>query len=168
MTMIFTNRAILFLVALVAIFFIGLEALGIDKFIIVLNALFIGTSLAIAIAYWRLFWDSLFDGNPFNRARQMTWSFFAVYMAILFGALGSIYTRTFDLPTQSTLLLAISRFLAIVGAVGQVTAPDFGLGLFYGLDRKLLTGAILIGLLASVILIWMQDTAAMAANYLSF
>lgn len=165
MKTILTSRVILLIAALSAVFCIALWALRIDKLIIVLNGLFIGTSVAIAIAYWRLFWDALIDGNPFNRARQMTWSFFAAYLAILFGALGSIYTRSYDLPTQSTLMLAIGRYLAIVAAVGQVTAPDFGLGLFYGLDRKVLVGAILFGLVVAVILIWMQGTAALALTF---
>lgn len=168
MKTIITNRALLFVCGLTAAFCVALWALGVDRLILVLNAVFIGTSVTLAAAYWRLFWDAVVDTNPFNRARQMTWSFMLAYLAILLGSLGSIYTRAYGLPTQSTLVLAVARYLAIVAAIGQVTAPDFGLGLFYGLDRKILAGAILFGVLVTVILIWMQGTEAMAASILSF
>lgn len=165
MKKIFTNRVLLLVAILAAIYCIALWTLGVKNLIVVENSLFIGTSVTLAIAYWRLFWDAVVDPNPFNRARQMTWAFFIAYIALLCGASGSIQAMASGEPTTTTFTISVGRYLAIVAGIGQVTAPDFGHGIFYGLDRKVLTGAILIGVVVSVILIWLQGTAAMAMTF---
>lgn len=165
MKKIFTNRALLFIFGLVAVFVAALWGLGIERLIIVENSLFIGTSATLAIAYWRLFWDAVVDPNPYNRARQMTWAFFVAYTALLCGAAGSIQSLTVGEPTTTTVTIAVSRYLAIVAAIGQVTAPDFGRGVFYGLDRKVLAVAILFGVSVAMLLIYLQGTSAMAGVF---
>ena len=162
MKKIITNRALVFGLGLIAVFCAALWALGIENLILVENSLFIGTSVTLAIAYWRLFWDAVVDPNPFNRARWMTWAFFIAYLALLCGASGSIQTLATGEPTTTTPTIALGRYLAIIAGIGQATAPDFGLGIFHGTDRKVLGGAILFGVIVSTVLIWLQGTAAMA------
>lgn len=165
MKKIITSRVLLFGSGLAAVFLVALWALGIANLILLENSLFIGTSVTLAIAYWRLFLDAIVDPNPFNRARWMTWAFFIAYLALLCGASGSIQAMATDEPTTTTFTIAVGRYLAIVAGIGQVTAPDFGRGIFFGIDRKVLTGAILLGIVVSVVLIWVQGTAAMAMSF---
>jgi hypothetical protein len=160
--MIATSRVVLVIAAVVGVFTASLYALSVDRVIIVLNALFVGTSVAIAVSYWRLFINALAGHSPYDRVRQMTWGFFLCWLAIAFGTFGSIYTRLYELPTQTTVLLALSRFFAIGAAILQVTAPDFGQGLFHGRDRKLLAGSIVIGLAVAIILIYGQGVSVLA------
>jgi hypothetical protein len=39
----------------------------------------------------------------------------------------------------------------------QVTAPDFGLGLFHGRDRRVLWASVTIGLLVAIVTITLQQ-----------
>ncbi len=152
---IFAGAATLLLLA-------GFSVFSVDRLIVILNSLFIGTSVTVAISFWRLFRDALF-GGPYDRV-HIGLAGALLDLAILFGASGSIYTRMFDLPTQTTILLVISRFLAIFAAVLQVTAPDFGHGLFYGRDRRLLIASIVIGIIAASVLMYGQEEEILAAE----
>lgn len=166
MKKIITSHVVGFIAVSAAIFAIAMWTLSVGRFITILNGLFVGTSVAVGLAYWRLFVDAMFGDKtgPYKRVRQMTWGFFILWLAVFFGASGSIYTKIMDMPTQTTVVLALSRYFAITAAVVQVTAPDYGQDIFHGRDRKVLAGSAALGLAVAIILIYLQGTSAEGAT----
>ena len=124
--------------------------------IILLNGLLVGSMSAIAVAYHELIWYAIKGEGVYNRVRQMTLGFALMWIVFGIGLGTSIYIRVADLPATAYTSVAFARYLAIVAAILQVTAPDFGLGLFHGRDRKVLTASIGIGLVVAVVTILLQ------------
>ncbi len=120
-----------------------------DKLILVLNGLFAGTAAAILVAFGKLLANAVMGVRPYDRVRQMTLGFFLCWVAYTIGVVVSIYFRSADIFVNSSYGTAAGRYIAIIAAVLQVTAPDFGLGIFHGRERKVLaTGFVVGGLVA--------------------
>lgn len=150
------NR-VLYIAALSAGMFVGLRSLfNPIQFVIFLNGIFAGSIVAIIVAYHRLIWFALLGVGEYNRVRQMTMGFAVCWLAVCVGASNSIYLRSVGADIASTGATAIARYLAIIAAILQVTAPDFGLGLFHGRDRRILWISLTLGLAAAVIVILFQ------------
>jgi len=161
-----TGYAAFFAVA-AAVFIALVKFLPLDSLIVLLNGAFIGTMLAITVAYGRLFYDAMADKVRFGRemtddVRQMVISFLACWLAygIIVGS--SFYVRAADEPVTSMLATAVSRYIAILAAVGQITAPDYGVSVFYGRDRKFLWLALGFGVLAGITAVVMQEQQTLA------
>lgn len=120
------------------------------EFIIFLNGIFAGSIVAILVAYHKLIWYAILGVGEYNRVRQMTIGFAVCWLAICVGASNSIYLRAIDAQITTTDMTAVARYLSVIAAMLQVTAPDFGLGLFYGRDRRVLWASISVGLLVAV------------------
>lgn len=133
------------------------------ELIVLLNGLFVGSAVAIIVAYWKLLWYAILGIRPYDRVRQMTIGFFLCWLAYVLGVMVSIYLRSTGAITTPIVLTAASRYVAIIAAVLQVTAPDFGLGIFHGRDRKTLWTGISLGGLVAIAAIWMQAADALAA-----
>lgn len=71
--------------------------------------------------------------------------------------LSSIYARAEGALLTAPTLTAAVRYLFILAAILQITAPYFGLGLFHGSDRKTLWLGFVLGLIAAVSSIYFQD-----------
>lgn len=143
---------------LLAVIYSGLVTLvPAATLIIVLNGVFVGCMVAITVAYHRLIWFALLGVGDYNRVRQMTLGFAIAWAAIGVGAINSIYLRSIGADIPATALTAATRYLAIIAAVLQVTAPDFGLGLFHGRDRRVLWSGALLGSVAAIFTIVLQD-----------
>ena len=158
------NRVIISAAGLVALFLAMAYAIPVDFLIVLLNAVFIGSMAAISIAYWPLVKNAVLGVRPYDRVRQMTIGFALCWVAYIMSVSVSVYFRSADITVQSSLFTAAGRYVAVVAAVMQVTAPDFGLGLFHGRDRKVLYTGIGVGLFIALAIIVMQETSALADN----
>jgi hypothetical protein len=125
--------------------------------IILLNGLFIGAVASVFVAYHELILGSIFGVEKYNRVQQMTVSFFVMWSVLAFSACLSAYNRSIDWPLAVPTGTVALRYLSIIAAILQVTAPDFGLGLFHGRDRKMLWVASLTGIIVAIAAIFFQD-----------
>lgn len=153
------SRVVIASIVIIAGFIILYNIFTPANLIILLNGLFVGSLVSIAIAYHELVWMAIRGDGIYDRIRQMTLGFAVQWLVIIIGASTSIYIRMADLPTTTFTMVALSRYLAIVAAILQVTAPDFGLGLFHGRDRKVLTASVITGLIVSFAVIVAQGGA---------
>lgn len=154
------NKVVGISAALAALFGLLVLYVPLDSLVVALNSVFAGTMAAILVAYFPLLRNAILGVHPYDRVRQMTLGFFLCWLAYCIVVLSSIYVRSFGYDGTTSILTAASRYLAIVAAGLQVTAPDFGLGLFHGRDRKVLTAGIVSGLLVALVAIFMQGTTA--------
>lgn len=151
------NRVTLGALGLAALFF-GLVAYSDpESLIIVLNGIFAGCMVAIVVAYHRLIAGAALGIGEYDRVRQMTMGFAVIWIAICLSSMTSIYARSEGTPLTAPMSTAGVRFLFILGAIMQITAPDFGLGLFHGRDRKTLWLGFVLGLITAIGTIYFQD-----------
>ena len=126
-----------------------------DHLIMLLNAVLSGTLMAIVVAYGPLLWNSLLGLKTYDRVRQMTFGFALCWMAYAIHTGFSIYLRSSGFEVNSSYLTAAGRYIAIIAAMLQVTAPDFGLGLFHGRSRNtLLTGVFAGAMTATIVMLF--------------
>ncbi|MGO8269287.1 hypothetical protein ACC862_24300 [Rhizobium ruizarguesonis] len=153
------NRVITGALALSALFFGLVSAVDPVTLIVFLNSLFVGAMVAIIVAFHRLIIGAAFGFVEYDRVRQMTLGFAVVWAVVALSAANSIYLRSagYDIPANA--ITAAGRYLAIVAAVLQVTAPDFGYGLFFGRDRRVLWAGFGLGSMAAVLAVWLQWNA---------
>lgn len=123
---------------------------------VLLNGLFAGAMTAIGVTYYKLLWDAWFSPDDFNRVRQMTLTIGGQWLVISLFIWTSIYVNSGNYPTTFVISSLFARYLATIVAVFQVTAPDYGDGLFYGADRKFLGLGLLVGLLVGVGVVFYQ------------
>ncbi len=151
------SRVVVFAVAAVAGFGVLAFFVPAEKLTVLMNGVFAGTIAALAVAYWKLIWNATLGIRPYDRVRQMTLGFALSWVAILLGVYMSIYYRVKGIDTNASYLVAFTRYIASIAAVLQVSAPDFGLGLFHGRERKTLWTGIGVGLVVAITMILAQD-----------
>lgn len=151
------NRVIFTTVVAALGFFALATSLPLDFLIAFLNGVFMGCMAAIALAYWPLVTNAVLGVRPYDRVRQMTLGFALCWAAYIISVALSIYLRASDGIVSSSMITAFSRYVAIIAAVLQVTAPDFGLGIFHGRDRKVLYTGISVGLAVAAVIVFMQE-----------
>lgn len=156
------NRVIVSILAAAALFALLLAATPLPRFIIVLNGIFAGAMAAVTVAYWRLMWNAVLGIRPYDRVRQMTLGFALGWAAYGLSVMVSVYLRSAGAEINTSVLTAASRYVAIIAAMLQVTAPDFGLGLFHGRDRKVLFTSIAVGLAVAVVIMLVQTKTVLA------
>lgn len=144
---------------LASLFLFLIYAIPADHLIILLNSVFVGSMVSVAVAYHELIWQALAGDGIYDRIRQMTLGFALCWLVIVIGAATSIYIRLADLPAATYTSVAAMRYISIIAALLQVTAPDFGLGLFHGRDRKVLISSLGLGLLTAAVLSVLQVIA---------
>ena len=153
---------------MLATIFFGLAVIiPTPTFIIVLNGAYIGTMFAITIAYGELMTQSIFgygDRRKYDDIRQMVIGLFLTWLAYGMSVSSSVYLRAADQSGQALVFTAAGRYVAIIGAIMQITAPNLGEPVFSGRDRKLLWAGVAAGLLLASILIFMQATNALAVG----
>jgi hypothetical protein len=137
-----------------------------NELIILLNGLFFGAVTAVAIAYGKLVLFAILGRSPYDKVWQMTLGFFILWLAVFVAVANSVFIRTIGEPAPINDLTSIARYLSIIAACVQVTAPDFGLGIFHGRDRKVLWASVTVGLLVAVLVILLQQFGQEAARCL--
>lgn len=150
------NRVVAIAVLSTAIFLGLAYVFPMPHLLVLLNGVFAGTMAAVTVAYWRLLWNAVLGIRPYDRVRQMTLGFALCWAAYIISVLSSIYFQSTGLDINSSLFIAGSRYLAIIAAVLQVTAPDFGLGLFHGRDRKVLATGVVVGIIVAFVVVFAQ------------
>lgn len=162
----FINRVINdpLLAALMAtlIFVLLFISMPLRSLIMVLNGMFFGSMAAVVVAFWSLIVNTVNGQRPYDRVRQMTLSFLLQWVAYIGSAYGSVYVRSGGLVVVDLTSTAIFRYIAICAAVMQVTAPDFGLGIFHGRDRKTLWTSLIVGLVVAFAVIFIQTDETLA------
>lgn len=156
------NRVVIAIVAAAALFAALLAVLPLTSFIVILNGIFAGTMAAVVVAYWRLLWNAVLGIRPYDRVRQMTLGFALCWTAYVLGVMVSIYLRSAGAEINTSVLTAASRYVAIIAAMLQVSAPDFGLGLFHGRDRKVLFTSVLVGAVVAIVIMFAQTETVLA------
>ncbi|MGZ7294658.1 hypothetical protein ACXWQW_09520, partial [Streptococcus pyogenes] len=85
-----------------------------ENLVVALNGVFAGTMAAILVAYFPLLRNAILEVHPYDRVRQMTLGFFLCWLAYCVVVLSSIYMHSADLDNGTTILTAVSRYLAII------------------------------------------------------
>jgi hypothetical protein len=142
--------------ALVAIGTALFEFVPLNHLVQLTNGLFLGSMAAIVVAYGQLIWNAILGVKPYDRVRQMTLGFALCWLAYGLSVVASVYLRSTDAVVTSTYLTVCHRLIAIVAAILQVTAPDFGLGIFHGRDRKMLWASGSVGLAVAAFVTYAQ------------
>lgn len=137
-------------VAGAALFAILSWLIPVGSLILILNGAFAGCLVALAVAFWKLVWDAALGKHPYNRVRQMTFGFFLAWVAYALTVYTSVYFRASSIEVTPALTTAAGRYVAIWAAILQATAPDFGLGLFHGRDRKTLWTGLSLGIAVAI------------------
>lgn len=152
-----TNKRLVLVVIAIVLSFAGLYfSFTPSTLVILLNGLFIGAMAAIGVTFHRLLWDAWANPDDFNRVRQMTLTIAGQWLVIMIWVLTSVYTNAADMPTYAFASVAFARYLATIVAIFQVTAPDYGDGLFYGADRKFLGLGLIIGTAIAMLTVFIQ------------
>ncbi len=134
-------------------------ALSLNNLIIVLNGMFAGALVAFVFAFWKLIMNALNRYSPYTAKRQLMWGIVLMWLAYVISVASSIELRASGVDgdlLNSSYLVAISRASAIMAIFFQVTAPDFGLPMFYGRDRKVLWSGLFIGFAISTFMVYAQ------------
>lgn len=153
------NKLILSTLAAIVFFLILMNVFAVETLIYLMNSAFAGAMVAILVAYWRLVWNAVAGIRPYDRVRQMSLGFFLCWVAYCISVFTSIYFRSADLsgPATASIWTVANRYIAIGAAILQVTAPDFGLGIFHGRDRKTLWTGLAAGVAFGLIVYVMQS-----------
>lgn len=160
------NRVIAAIVAASALFTLLVAFIPMPRLIVILNGGLAGTMGAVVVAYWRLLWNAVLGIRPYDRVRQMTLGFAMCWAAYILVVMISVYLRSSGAEINSSALTAASRYVAIIAAVLQVSAPDFGLGLFHGRDRKVLLTSVVVGFVVAIVITFAQTNGVLAEQSL--
>lgn len=125
--------------------------------LMVTNSLFIGTMVSITVSYGGILLPTILNRKPYDDVSQMAIGILMSWASIGMLIAGSIYILAIDAPITVLLWGAVARWIAINGAIIQITAPDFGHDFLYGRDRKLLWAGFVAGAIVAVLLYLMQD-----------
>lgn len=157
------NKLILSFLAAVVFLLVLINMFEAETLIYIMNSTFAGAMVAILVAYWRLVWNALAGIRPYDRVRQMTLGFVLCWVAYCISVFTSIYFRSADLSGAATTSIwtVMGRYIAIFAAVLQVTAPDFGLGIFHGRDRKTLWTGLTAGVVFGIAVYFMQSKSVL-------
>lgn len=152
------NKLVLGIILSCALFLTLYAALPPRHMLILMNGLFVGAMVGVAVTFGQLLWSAIMGHRPYDRVRQMTLGMATHWLAtsLLIGS--SIMLVATDAGQQTTFAGLAGRYLAVVAATLKVTAPDYGLGIFYGRDRKLLIAGLILGGLAAACVIVFQQT----------
>lgn len=152
-----TNSRVIFVILAIVASFVGLYYIFPPSMLsVILNGLFAGVMMAIGVTYYKLLWDAWFSPDDFNRVRQMTLTIGGQWVVISLFIVTSIYANSGNFPATYFAASLFARYLATVVAIFQVTAPDYGDGLFYGADRKFLGIGLLLGVIMGVGVVFAQ------------
>ena len=156
------NRVVIASAVAAVAFFALYYSLPTEHMVILMNGLFAGSIAGIIVAYWRLLLNAVMGVKPYDRVQQMTLGFAGAWLALCLLIWSSVWLVSTGSAANTTFFGLAGRFTAIIAAVLQVTAPDFGLGLFHGRDRKVLTASLSVGFLVALAVILLQSNEALS------
>jgi hypothetical protein len=151
------NKVMPFAALVVAIYFLIRIIFGLDNSVILLNGLFVGSVIAVGVTYSNILLNTVVGEGPYDRVRQMALGIALAWLAIIVGVTGSVVSKSNGSYVMLNEYTPLSRYLAIVAAVVQVSAPDLGSGIFFGRDRRLLYVGVLTGAIVAIVIILLQS-----------
>lgn len=154
---------IIIVLTVIAAFWLTVNIVPLHDLIIVLNGIYAGSMIAVIVTYVRLITDII--NRPYDRVKHMSLGLLLYWIAYALSTGNSIAARAMDADVTAYTLTATHRMIAIVGAVFQVTAPDFGLGMFHGKDRKTLIVSVVLGIIVAMVVIYMQVETVLAEPF---
>ena len=144
------NRVLWVSAGLVALFLVLQETLTTTVFMNALNAIFAGAVVTILAAYWRLIWSAVRGEGAYDRVRQLAMGLFLLWVSIILIVGVSIYARTSDYYITTYAASAASRYVAIIAAIMQVNALDYGFALFHSRDKRMLWASLILGIAVAI------------------
>lgn len=162
-----------FLAVMLAVFVVLVNLMNLNTVITILNGVFAGTMFGLIVAYGSMFWQAFFNQRRYGvqmepSTKRFALSVLASWIAYAIVAYTSIKIRATDGQLNVMLETAISRFLVIIAAVGQITSADAGEDAFYGRDRKALWLGVAVGLVVAAFTVYVQENKTFAMGALSW
>ena len=149
------SRVLLFAILAIA-GFVGLYIfMDLGTLVALLNGVFIGTVAAVCVTYRRLLWHSLTGAKQYDRVEQMTLGLLLCWISYCVAAARTVQFHSAEV-THNAALLAVSRYVAIIAAVLQVTALDFGVGSPHSYSRNAAWAGLAVGVAVSAVVMWLQ------------
>lgn len=143
-----------FLLVFVGVFLALRSFMRPEDMIVILNGLFFGSVVALAVIMRKLGWNAFMGRLKYGDATVFTLGLCLVLAAVVMGVSSSVWLRATGVNVPSLTLTAFARYTVSVGFIVISYAPDFGLGLFDSRDRRLVLISVGVGIAvaASVIL----------------
>lgn len=154
-----------------AIFVAFLYFVRLDTVITILNGVFFGTTFGLVVAYGGMFYQAFFNRARYGvqmqpKVKRFALSILASWVAYGIVVYSSVKLRSTDVPVNTMVDTAVSRWLIILAAVGQVLAADTGENILYGRDRKALWAGFFVGLLFAAFAVYVQENKTFAGGFL--
>lgn len=152
------NRVLWAAAGLVAVF-VAMDAF-IDPNLLmsVLNGLFAGLIVGVLAAYYRLIWEAIRGDGEYDRIRGYSLGLFLPWVALFMLISVSIYSRSTEYYSGSNYMAAaLGRYIAIIAAVMQVNALDFGYAFLHGRDKMVVRASIVLGIAVAVTTVAFQQ-----------
>lgn len=112
------------LVSSVALVYAMLNASPAPPMIIVLNSIFFGAMISVVVTYWKLIYVTFINIRHYDRARH-----YVLGAALLWASVSILIAKSSILGEynpEQFMFGVFGRLAAILAAIFQVTAPDFG------------------------------------------
>lgn len=128
-----------------------------DAIIELFNGMFLGVFVVVAWVFGPVTWATIRGQGVYGRAQQMALALAIGWAAALIRVFQSMVYRAtneqwvLDLPTT-----AFVTMLLIISGVLQATAPGFQNGYIHGRDKRILSIAIVCGIVIGGLAIWLQ------------
>lgn len=128
-----------------------------DVIIELFNGMFLGVFVVVAWVFGPVTWATIRGKGVYGRAQQMALALAIGWAAALIRVFQSMLYRAtnkqwvLDLPTTAFVTL-----LLIISGVMQATAPGFHDGMMHGRDKRILSIAIVFGVVIGGLSIWLQ------------
>lgn len=152
-----------FLAFYVTAFAFMYATIPVNNLIVLLNGLLYGALVALAFIHAPIAWRALSRRLQFFDVGQFTLSLFMLWFTIYLAVSTSVYINSSDETFMSPLFgTALGRWTGVCAAVLQAYAPDPGLGLFRGRDRRVAISGMLIGVLVSAVVVYLQEANALS------
>lgn len=157
------NPVLRYVAGIAALFVLLVWTIDLNTLIVLENGVLTGCGVAVLVVYWQLVFDAIQGRRPYSDVRQMTLSIVLLWVCVGLSVSSSIQLRAMGAPTTPLVTVALMRYLAVVAAIMQVTVPAYGLGIFYGIERKALWLASAVGTVAASLAIMLQVSEVFAA-----
>lgn len=131
---------------------------------IILNGVFAGSIVAFGAALWPLFRDIVRGRTEGIDVGWFTIGLFVAVISMIVSTITSTVARASNTVVLEyvTTLSPMARYLAIVGLLTMIYAPDAGKSFFYGRDRKIVAASVIVGVISAAFVIYLQAYRVLA------
>jgi len=144
------------------VFAVAASVLSTSALTTLLNGLFAGSLVSLAIVVRSLVWNSVSGQLQYRDVSVFTLGLFMVMVGLAVWVLTSIYISASDIYTPVFLAAAFAKHCVVCGLLTMAYSPDIGVGLFDGRDRKAIAISVASGLLVAAIVVYLQRAMVLA------